>query len=151
VFALMAAAPWSGSDESRALFRGIYLWPAEKTFLSPLRVANVVALLYLFASFVPKQASFFSSRAASFFLACGRNSLPVYGVGVVLSCAGYVALSEYDATNMTSIAVNVLGILSLFTLAYLLDWRRKNVRPVEGAASTLPRTYAATLVRRFVS
>ncbi len=151
VFALMAAAPWSGSDESRALFRGIYLWPAEKTFLSPLRVANVVALLYLFASFVPKQAKFFSSRAASFFLACGRNSLPVYGVGVVLSCAGYVALSEYDATKMTSIAVNVLGIVSLFTLAYILDWRRKNGRPVEGAASALPRTFAATFVRRFVS
>ena len=48
LFALLAAAPWSTSDESRALF-SYYLWPAEKTFLSPLRVANVVALLYLFA------------------------------------------------------------------------------------------------------
>jgi len=146
IFALLAAAPWSGTEESRALF-SLYLWPAEKTFLSPLRVANVVALLYLFAFFVPKQAKFFSSRAASLFLACGRNSLPVYGVGVVLSCAGYVALSENDATNMTSVAVNVIGILSLFTLAYVLDWRRKNLRIVE--AST-PSNYAIALVRRFV-
>jgi hypothetical protein len=146
MFALLVAAPWNPSEESRALFN-VYLWPAEKTFLSPLRVANVVALLYLFAFFVPKQAKFFSTRAASLFLACGRNSLPVYGVGVVLSCAGYVALSECDATNMISIAVNVLGILSLFVLAFALDWKRKNVRPVEASAS---RTYATALVRRFV-
>ena len=124
-----------------------YLWPAEKTFLSPLRVANVVALLYLFVFFVPKQAKFFSTRAASLFLACGRNSLPVYGVGVVLSCAGYVALSESDATNMTSIAVNVLGIFSLFMLACVLDWRRKNIRALEASTS---RAYATALVRRFV-
>ncbi len=146
IFALFAAAPWSGSEESRALFN-LYLWPAEKTFLSPLRVANVVALLYLFAFFVPKQAKFFSTRAASLFLACGRNSLPVYGVGVVLSCAGYVALSESDATNMTPIAVNVLGIFSLFVLACALDWRRKSVRAVEASTS---RAYATALVRRFV-
>ena len=121
-----------------------YLWPAEKTFLSPLRVANVVALLYLFVFFVPKQAKFFSTRAASVFLACGRNSLPVYGVGVVLSCAGYVALSEIDATNLASLGVNVLGILSLFTLAYVLDWRRKNSRTSEeGYASASARNLAA--------
>lgn len=146
IFALLAAAPWSGSEESRALF-SLYLWPAEKTFLSPLRVANVVALLYLFVFFVPKQAKFFSTRAASLFLACGRNSLPVYGVGVVLSCAGYVALSESDATNMISIAVNVLGIFSLFVLAGALDARRKTLRTVEVSTS---RAYAMALVRRFV-
>lgn len=146
IFALFAAAPWSGSEEGGAMFN-LYLWPAEKTFLSPLRVANVVALLYLFAFFVPKQAKFFSTRAARVFLACGRNSLPVYGVGVVLSCAGYVAVSESDATNMTPIAVNVLGIFSLFVLACVLDWRRKNARAVEASTSRL---YATALVRRFV-
>ena len=137
LFALVAAAPWSGSEESRALFN-LYLWPAEKTFLSPLRVLNVVALLYLFAFFVPKQAKFFSTRAASLFLACGRNSLPVYGVGVVLSCAGYVAISESDATNMAPLAVNVIGILSLFVLAYALDWKRKNVRATVASAPHIP-------------
>ena len=137
MFALIAAGPWSRSEESRALFN-VYLWPAEKTFLSPLRVANVVALLYLFVSFVPKQAKFFSTRAASLFLACGRNSLPVYGVGVVLSCAGYVALSENDATNLTSIAVNVVGIFSLFVLACALDARRKHSRAAEEAYAAAP-------------
>jgi hypothetical protein len=139
LFALVAAAPWSGSEESRALFN-LYLWPAEITFLSPLRVLNVVALLYLFAFFVPKRAKFFSTRAASLFLACGRNSLPVYGVGVVLSCAGYVVISESDATNMAPLAVNVIGIVSLFVLAYALDWKRKSVRAAD----------ALNAVRRFV-
>jgi len=146
LFALCAAAPWSGSDESRAIFSNIYLWPAEKTFLSPLRVANVVALLYLFAFFVPRQAKFFSTRAASLFLACGRNSLPVYGVGVVLSCAGYVAISESDATNMP-LAVNVVGIVALFLLAYALDRKRKNARVADASPVRVP---AMTLIRRFV-
>ncbi|HLI78633.1 MAG TPA: OpgC domain-containing protein, partial [Candidatus Binataceae bacterium] len=146
LFALCAAAPWSGSDESRAIFSNIYLWPAEKTFLSPLRVANVVALLYLFAFFVPRQAKFFSTRAASLFLACGRNSLAVYGVGVVLSCAGYVAISESDATNMP-LAVNVVGIVALFLLAYALDRKRKNARVADASPVRVP---AMTLIRRFV-
>jgi hypothetical protein len=145
-FALLVAGPWTGSDESRAFFN-YYLWPAEKTFLSPLRVANVVALLYLFAYFVPKQAKFFSTRAAGLFLACGRNSLPVYGVGVVLSCAGYVAMSESDAVHMP-IAVNVIGILALFVLAYALDWRRRHARVSEQASTG--RVPALDLVRRFV-
>jgi hypothetical protein len=147
LFALMVAAPWTGTDESRALFN-YYLWPAEKTFLSPLRVANVVALLYLFAYFVPKQAKFFSTRAASLFLACGRNSLPVYGVGVVLSCAGYVAMSESDAPNFAPLAVNVIGILALVLLAYALDWRRKHARSAEEASTG--RAPATGLMRRFV-
>jgi hypothetical protein len=146
LFALLAAAPWTASEESRALFN-MYLWPAEKTFLSPLRVANVVALLYLFAFFVPKQAKFFSTRIASVFLACGRNSLPVYGVGVVLSVAGYVALSECDSFNTAVVATNLLGIVSLFVLASALDWRRKNAGAVEASTS---RAYAVALVRRFV-
>jgi OpgC protein len=95
---------------------------------------------------VPKQAKFFSTRVASIFLACGRNSLPVYAVSVVLSCAGYVAISESDATNFATVAVNVIGILALFILAYVLDWRRKNARnAADGSVGQAP-----TLVRRFV-
>ena len=119
----------------------------REAFLSPLRVANVVALLYLFAFFVQKRAQFFST-VPRLLLACGRNSLPVYGDGVVLSCAGYVALSEIDATNMASLGVPVLGILSLFMLAYVLDWRRKNIRPIEAVERYSSSTYAT--VRRFV-
>ena len=99
--------------------------------------------IYLRSLCRSRRSSFPLAPRASF-LACGRNSLPVYGVGVVLSCAGYVALSESDATNMTPIAVNVLGIFSLFVLACALDWRRKNSRSSEGAyASASARKVAA--------
>lgn len=145
-FALLVVAPWTGSEETKALF-SYDLWPAEKTFLSPLRVANVVALLYLFAYFVPKQAKFFSTRAAQVFLACGRNSLAVYTVGVVLSCAGYVAMSETDSANFITVAVNVFGILSLFILAMVLDARSKKARSSETPAL---RMLVPNLVRRFV-
>ena len=65
---------------------------------------------------------------------------------MVLSVAGYVALSECDSFNTAVVATNLLGIVSLVMLAYALEWRRK--RP---AAETAPaRSQASGLVRRFV-
>ena len=138
LFALLAAAPWTGSDASRTLF-SFPLWPAEKTFLSPLRVANVVALLYLLAYFVPRQASFFHTPIASLFLACGRNSLPLFGVGVLLSCAGYVALEQFDG-KIIAPAVNLAGISFLLAFAWLLDSRR-NLRDASGISLSRARAH----------
>ena len=137
IFSLFVAAPWTASEESSALFN-TYLWPAERTFLSPLRLANVVALLYLFAILVPKQAKFFSTRVASVFLACGRNSLSVYCVGIVLSCAGYVALSESDGASASLIAINVVGVVTLFALGSALEWKRRTSRAVQSAYASTP-------------
>jgi hypothetical protein len=129
LFALYAAGPWTGDDSDRTLF-SFPLWPAEKTFLSPLRVANVVALLYLFGYFVPRQAWFFQTRIAKLFLACGRNSLPLFTAGVLLSCVSYVAMQQLDGKMITP-AVNLAGISFLFAFAWLLDSRR-SIRDAAG-------------------
>jgi hypothetical protein len=103
-----------------------YLWPADKTFLSPLRVINVVALLYVFGFFVSPQAPWLNTKIAELFRTCGRHSLPVYGLGVVLSCAGYVVISETRSKAMTSWVVNLSGILFLLLLGEALDWYQQS-------------------------
>jgi hypothetical protein len=114
-----------------------YLWPADKTLLSPLRVINVMALLYVFGYFVSPQAPWLKTKLADLFRACGRHSLSVYGVGVVLSCAGYVIMSESQWSPAASLIVNLSGISITFVLALTLDWRAQRKRS-EPAARPAP-------------
>ncbi len=132
-FAFVAAAPWSGMSNGLGFFNPpIYLWPAERTFLAPLRVVNVLALLYVFTFFVARDCAIFRTRLAAPLLACGRNSLAVFGGGVVLSSCGYIAITESGGALAAHAAVNAVGILALFTLAGLLDWwyRAARRRPI---------------------
>jgi hypothetical protein len=125
VFALFIAWPANGFGITR--FAPLsYLWPADKTFLSPLRVINVVALLYVFGFFVSPQAPWLKSKLAELLRACGRHSLPVYGFGVVLSCVGFVVMSESHSKSIANLLVNLFGILLLLLLAEILDWHRQN-------------------------
>ncbi len=144
-FAFVMAAPWRGAAVGLGLFNPpIYLWPANKTMLSPIRLINVLALLYLVAYFVAPQAGWLRSRIAAPFLACGRHSLPVYGVGILLSSLSYIALNQSGGALSVHAAVNCLGVLSLFLLGGALDARRSARRAISGIDSR-PRL---TIVRR---
>jgi len=124
-FAFVMAAPWRGADIGLAFFNtNLYLWPADKTMLAPLRLVNVLALLYMVAYFVSPQARWLKTRFAAPFLSCGRHSLPVFGVGVLLSSIGYLAVDKTGGALSVHAAVNVLGVLALFILGGVLDWRR---------------------------
>ena len=122
-FGVVAAAPWNLTGLV-SYYPPFYLWPADKTFLAPLRLINVVALFYVFAFFVRPQAPLLRARLAAPLLWAGRHSLPVYAVGVVLSCAGYVAVTESDGAPLVHAAVNLLGIVILLLLATLLERNR---------------------------
>ena len=107
-----------------------YIWPADKTYLSPLRIVNVLALLYVFAAYVPSRAPFLRSAGAGIFISCGRHSLTIYGLGLVLSCVGYVVIQESGAKGIANFAVNVVGIAMLVGTAMFLDWREDARRAV---------------------
>jgi hypothetical protein len=113
-----------------------YMWPTDKTYLSPLRIANVLALLYVFAFFVSPHAPWLKRRAAEMCISCGRHSLTVYGMGLVLSCIGYVMIQESGAPNLANLAVNILGIAILLLTAAMLD-RREDGRPAAVAPSPI--------------
>ncbi|MGH7814269.1 MAG: OpgC family protein [Candidatus Binataceae bacterium] len=140
VFGVIAAAPWTGSETGFAFFNPpIYLWPANKTFLPPLRLLNVLALWYLFVYFFPPQAAMVRGWFARPLLWCGQHSLPIYGLGVFLSCAGYVAVNESAGAPAMHAAVNVAGIAISLSAAAALEWRRRTATGrIAPAASSEP-------------
>jgi hypothetical protein len=123
VFGFVAAAPWNGPDTGSTLLgSSFHVWPAEKTFLAPLRLINVLALAYVFAFFVKPQATFFKTKLAAPLIACGQRSLGVYCFGVLLSVTGYVAVIESPQRCFAYVAVNLVGILLHFLMAAVLAW-----------------------------
>jgi hypothetical protein len=102
----------------------LFLWPFEKTFLSPLRILNVMALFYVVACLVRPQAAVLRTPVAAPLLSCGRHSLAVYAVGVILSCLGLIAVTESADAALVHAIVNLVGIPVLIVLALMLEWRR---------------------------
>jgi hypothetical protein len=124
-FAFVMAAPWRGAEIGLALFRpDFYLWPAEKTMLSPLRVINVLALFWLVACFIAPQARWLKSRAAAPLLSCGRHSLAVFGTGVWLSAVAFIVLNQTGYPISMLVTVNIVGLLAMAGLAAALDRAR---------------------------
>lgn len=125
VFGLVSAAVWKGGGLT-LLHTGVQLWPANKTFLAPLRILNVLALAYVFAFLVPSQAPGLRSRLAVPLLQCGQHSLTVYGAGVLLSCIAYVVTTEAGATRTVALLVDFAGITTMFVLAAFLEAYRES-------------------------
>jgi hypothetical protein len=99
------------------------LWPfLIKTDLGPLRLANVLAVALLVASLIPHQARFFSSSAAWPFLICGRNSLYIFCLGILLSVLGHLVLNEFFGGLAMQFAVSVVGVVIMIAVAALLEW-----------------------------
>ena len=146
-FAVVMAAPWRNAAVGLGLFNPpIYLWPADKTLLAPMRIINVLALLYMVAYFVAPQAGWLRSRIAAPFLACGRHSLPVYGAGVLLSSLSYIAINLAGHTPIVDTSLNVLGVLATFLVGSVLEARRE-ARQNSGRVDSRP---PLALVRREV-
>ena len=135
VFAALVTGPLSGNGFTEmAPLR--YLWQDEKTYLSPLRLINILALVYVFGFFVSPQAPWLKARSANLFLACGRHSLPIYGAGVLLSCVGYVLVNESGSKTLATWMLNFLGIAAMFLLALALDRFGRRARPATSIAGT---------------
>jgi hypothetical protein len=142
-FGFVAAAPWNLTGMV-SFYPPFYLWPADKTFLAPLRLLNVLAFFYVFAFFVRPQAPLLRARLAAPLLWAGRHSLPVYAVSVVLSSAGYVAVVEGDGAPIVHVAVNFVGIAILLALATILErYRAARGQPPIAKTSMMVRREAA--------
>ncbi len=126
------------SEVPRLFFK--QLWPVDKSDLSPIRLVPFLATVVLAAAWVRRDAKFLASRAARPFVLCGRQSLEVFCLGVVLSALGHFILAEYDNELLMQVAVNAIGIGAMLLTAKMIDWyKRMDREPVMAAAAT-PRT-----------
>ena len=111
-----------------------FLASGDKTSLHPLRLASILALLWLVARHLPRDAAFLRGRHARPFILMGSHSLPVFCFGILLSFLARVALEASDGIWMQW-AVNVLCLAALVATAFLAEWQREERRlPVPAAA-----------------
>lgn len=73
------------------------LWPVNKNNLSPIRLVSFFALAVLVAHHIPRNARFLASAAARPLVLCGRQSLEIFCLGILLSALGHFVLAEYNS------------------------------------------------------
>ena len=99
------------------------LWPfLSKGDLGLLRFANVLALALLVARLIHPQARFLASQAARPFVICGRNSLHIFCLGILLSVLGQLVLNEFFGGIPMQFAVSAAGVAIMIGVAALMEW-----------------------------
>ncbi|MGI9024372.1 MAG: OpgC family protein [Burkholderiaceae bacterium] len=116
-----------------------WIYPVDKTNLDVLRLFHFLAMAYLVAHFVRPEARFLRSVWARPLIACGRQSLYVFCLGIFLSFAAHFVLVEFNARLPAQIGASVAGITAMTALAMLMNWYR-----AREAAGSGPRTAHAT-------
>ncbi|HVH81601.1 MAG TPA: OpgC domain-containing protein, partial [Stellaceae bacterium] len=120
-------------DAIPALFER-QLWPINKGNLSPLRLVSFFAVVMLAARWVSPQARFMRTKAAWPLVLCGRHSLEIFCLSILLSALGHFLMSEINTGFSMQLGINVVGIAVMCLTAALLDWYRAVQRlPVTSA------------------
>jgi len=94
----------------------------SKEDLGLLRFASVLAVALLVARLVAPQARFLTSRVARPFVICGRHSLHVFCLGILLSVLGHLVLSEFFGGVLMQLAVSAVGVGIMVGVGALMDW-----------------------------
>jgi hypothetical protein len=129
-FALAIVATWyvPALEDAVPEWLARVIYPIDKTNLDILRLVHFGALAYLVVHFVPRDAAFLRARWADPILACGRESLYVFCVGIFLSFAGHIVLVEFNGSLLAQVAVSAGGIGLMIGLAYMVDWYERTDR-----------------------
>ena len=118
---------------------GKVLWPVlSKKDLGPLRFASVLALALLVARLIHPQARFMAGPLAWPFVVCGRNSLHIFCLGILLSVLGHLVLNEFFGGALMQIAVSAAGVAIMVGVAALMDWFAAARAPSGGRALRVP-------------
>ena len=98
------------------------LFIAGKTFATPIRLIQFLALLAVFSALYPAIAKALPTLIG-YLSMLGRNSLQVFCAGSVLSLAGQIVRFYFRAGFFVDTALMVTGIILLGITAWLTEWR----------------------------
>ena len=120
-FAFLELAPWA--EWNLPDLRPITLATPDKTLLAPLRLLDVLSLVYLLLS-----SDRLRMLAGRWFFRpleiCGRHSLEVFAVGCIAALLGRLLFRTYGAGIEAQIAINVVGIAMMCIVSLWLENRR---------------------------
>lgn len=107
-----------------ALDIGLIWVLAGKTHLGPVALLHALALAYLFAVLVPKDAAWMHHPVAQAMAAAGRHSLDVFRTGLFLAWGVTVAFRLVPAAWWLDPGLTLAGIAILLGQALLMERRR---------------------------
>ena len=102
--------------------------PIDKTNLHPLRLTHFLALATIVLRLLPDKWPARNLRLLRPVLVCGRHSLQVFCLGVLLAFAAHVVILEISSTMTVQVLASVIGIATMIALAELMTWNRTNDR-----------------------
>jgi hypothetical protein len=114
-----------------------FLAAIDKASLHPTRLLTMLALTYLIAHGIRRDAPWLRSRPALVLALLGQQALPVFCAGIALSFAARVALEASDGWAMQA-TVNLLGAGMLVALAVVTAWYGAEKRAPRRASAALP-------------
>lgn len=127
--ALVLAAPWAGWGLSG--FHVIAFPPPDKTALSPVRLLDILAIMYLALSSGGLHRLAESAWARPL-VASGRHSLEVFSFATLLALLFRLLFHTFGASLTLQVAVNVVGLGAMLALGLWLE-RAKPPREPRGA------------------
>ncbi|MGE0765614.1 MAG: OpgC family protein [Hyphomicrobiaceae bacterium] len=95
-----------------------------KTFVTPIRLIQFMALIALMSAAYPYIVKVVPSLV-EFLSRLGRNSLPVFCVGSVLSLAGQIVRFAYGGGLLVDTLLVGSGIVALSLVAWMAEWRSR--------------------------
>jgi hypothetical protein len=95
-----------------------------KSFLTPIRLIQFLALVAVFSAAYPVIARL-APRLTKPLSQLGRNSLNVFCVGSLLSLGGQIVRFLYSGSMLADTIVVVTGIGLLWLTAWMSEWRRR--------------------------
>ena len=98
------------------------LFIAAKTYMTPLRLVQFLALIALFSAVYPVVARF-APLTSQFLSKLGRNSLNVFCVGSLLSLGFQIVRFVYERNVMIDTVILIAGIGLLGLTAWVSEWR----------------------------
>ncbi len=98
------------------------LFIVGKTFLTPIRLIQFLALVAVMSVAFPYIQKAIPT-ACAFLARLGRNSLPVFAVGSLLSLAGQIARFYFGGGFVIDSALVTIGITAMLATAWLAEWR----------------------------
>lgn len=111
-------------------FPSLYLVhvPVSKTWVEPMRLVSFFAMAVLVIRYMPTGAKLAKIWGTKALACCGRHSLAIFCLGVLLSLLGHVAWYEGGQSYIVQTAYSLVGITLLIASATLLDWLRQTLR-----------------------
>ncbi len=97
----------------------------DKTFLSPARLVQFLALVALVSGLWPRLPKAFAPVSA-YFSQLGRNSLNVFCVASLLSLAAQIGRFVWGAGMMVDTVVLMIGLAGMGFGAWISEWRERS-------------------------